>query len=186
MIEQPKNIKMEIILLPRRSDATEVQMGQYLFFNDQFINECDAISVTANSRGFTPLNTIAGVLGWERDMVNQFADVVNAREDVGINTRLTPALLLVPRVSNKLPQERLAEELFQACNAIKAKALRFTHYGLILGNFPEEQIKSILKYIVAHEDTLTLDKIYLDIDERFEQQIRGLGNNLGAPVAPVE
>lgn len=177
---------MEIEFLPRRSDATEVQMGQYLFFYDQFINECDAISVTANPTGFTPLNTIAGVLGWNRNMINNFAAAVKEKNDVGVNNNLIPILLLVPHISNSLPQERLAKELFEACNAINAKTLRFTHYGLILGNFPKEQIKSILKYIVSHANTLTLDKIYWDIDERYEQQIREIEDELRNPAAPAE
>lgn len=177
---------MEIEFLPRRSDETEVQMGQYLFFDDQFVDACDAISVTANPTGFTPLNTIAGVLGWNHNMINQLAAIVNESGEVNIKNELTPILILVPQVSNKLPQQRLAEKLFRACSAINAKTLRFTHYGLILGAFPVEQVKSILQYIIANEDTLSLKKIYWDIDERYEQQIRDLENGLRAPVEPAE
>ncbi len=176
---------MIIEFLPRKIDPTEVEMGQYLFFYDQFINECDAISVSANPSGFTPLNTITGVLGWDRDIINKFAAEVNTRNEVGINNRVSPKLLLVPHVMNSTPQLRLAEDLFQACNAIKAKTLRFTHYGLILGSFPEEQLKSIMQYIINHEDELTLEKIYWDIDERFEKEINKLWDSLRTPVAPL-
>lgn len=175
-----------IKFLSRKSDPTEVQMGQYLYFYDQFMDECDAISVSANPSGFTPLSTISSVLGWDWDMVNKFAAEVNERNEVGVSRCLSHKLLLVPHVLNNLPQYRLAEDLFKACNAIKANTLRFTHYGLILGAFPREQIKSIMEYIIDNEDSLSIEKIYWDIDERFEQEVATLWNELRNLVAPTE
>jgi hypothetical protein len=177
---------MTIKFLPRESEPTEAEMGQYLFFYDQFLDECDAISVSANATGFTPLTTISGVLSWDRDMINQFATEVNTRGEVGVNINVSPKLLLVPHVLNNKPQHKLAEDLFQACNAIKAKTLRFTHYGLILGTFPKEQIKSIMQYIVEYKDDLSLDKIYWEVDEKYKQEINELWNGLREPITAIE
>jgi hypothetical protein len=168
----------EIEFLNVRVDPAERQMGQRWNFDPSHLDTVDAISSTANVNGFVPLTAIANNMNWPAEMINNFVKSVNQNNEVGINNQLNPTLLLVPSFDRKRDQQYLINDFFNACNHLKIKTLRFTHFGYILNRFPEEQITNILQYIMDNEETLTLDRIYWDVDENHMQNILGLYNRL--------
>ncbi len=159
---------MRLIFSVREHTFDEIYMGHQLGF--PAIHGVDAISATANARGFTPLTAIARTYGWEREQLEMASAECNQRQEVAVVSALTPCLLLVPKTrgdSGWLPDaDRMLIDLLAAATHLKLISLLFTHFGFLQGRPPEMEMRRILEMLLSPSHTSTLSVMYWDIDRR--------------------
>lgn len=159
---------MRVIFCVREHTFDEIYMGHQLGF--PAIHGVDAISATANARGFTPLTAIARTYGWEREQLEMASAECNQRQEVAVVSALSPCLLLVPKTrgdSGWLPDaDRLLIDLLAAVKHLRLGSLQFTHYGFLQGRLPEMEMRRILEILLSPSHTTTLNVMYWDIDRR--------------------
>ncbi len=159
---------MRLIFCVREHTYDEIHMGHLLGF--PAILGLDAISATANARGFTPLTAIARTYGWQRDQLEAASDVCNHRQEVAVLNALSPTLLLVPQThgddGRRPAVDSLISDLLAAVDHLKIKSLHFTHFGFVQGRFPEVEVRTILETLIASLPQSSLDVLYWDIDRR--------------------
>ncbi len=159
---------MRVIFCVREHTFDEIYMGHQLGF--PAIHGVDAISATANARGFTPLTAIARTYGWEREQLELASAECNQRQEVAVVSTLSPCLLLVPKTrgdSGWLPNaDRLLIDLLAATKHLRLSSLHFTHFGFLQGRPPEMEMRRILEILLSPLHTSTLNVMYWDIDRR--------------------
>jgi hypothetical protein len=159
---------MRLIFCVREHTFDEIQMGHLLGF--PAILGLDAISATANARGFTPLTAIARTYGWQREQLEAASAQCNHRQEVAVIKALSPTLLLVPRThgdEGRLPNvDILIADLLAAVSHLKVRSLHFTHFGFVQGRFPEMEVRTILETLLGSLHQSSLDVLYWDIDRR--------------------
>ncbi len=159
---------MRLIFCVREHTFDEIQMGHLLGF--PAILGLDAISATANARGFTPLTAIARTYGWQREQLEAASAQCNHRQEVAVIKALSPTLLLVPRThgdEGRLPNvNSLIADLLAAVSHLKVRSLHFTHFGFVQGRFPEMEVRTILETLLGSLHQSSLDVLYWDIDRR--------------------
>ena len=159
---------MRVIFCVREHTFDEIYMGHQLGF--PAIHGVDAISATANARGFTPLTAIARTYGWEREHLEMASAECNQRQEVAVVSTLSPCLLLVPKTrgdSGWLPNvDRLLIDLLAAAKHLRLGSLHFTHFGFLQGRPPEIEMRRILEILLSPLHTSTLNVMYWDIDRR--------------------
>ncbi len=150
----------------------ETSMGHKYWFRPAA--DCDAISVTANAQGFTPLIAVARHFGWDYGMLEAATSACNDREEIAIVTAVVPKLLLVPATKGRGDAKFLIRDLLKATTEVATEGLHFTHFGFLQGQFPEEEISDILSEILSPRRHLTLQRFVFDIDARAEDRLYGL------------
>jgi hypothetical protein len=159
---------MRLIFCVREHTFDEIYMGHQLGF--PAIHGVDAISATANARGFTPLTAIARTYGWGREQLEMASAECNQRQEVAVVSAQTPCLLLVPKTrgdSGWLPNvDRLLIDLLAAATHLQLSSLHFTHFGFLQGRLPEMEMRRILELLLSPSHTSTLSVMYWDIDRR--------------------
>ncbi len=159
---------MRLIFCVRDHTFDEICMGHQLGF--PAIRGVDAISATANARGFTPLTAIARTFSWQRDVLEAAAAECNQRREVAVLNTLTPNLLLVPKTRGDggwLPDvDHLLTDLIAAVNHLQVRSLHFTHFGFVQGRPPEMEMRRILELWLSPLQESTLDVLYWDVDRR--------------------
>ncbi len=159
---------MRLIFCVREHTFDEIYMGHQLGF--PAIHGIDAISATANARGFTPLTAIARTYGWGREHLEMASAECNQRQEVAVVSTLTPCLLLVPKTrgdSGWLPDaDRLLIDLLAAAKHLQLGSLHFTHFGFLQGRPPEMEMRRILEMLLSPSHTSELSVMYWDIDRR--------------------
>ena len=159
---------MRLIFCVREHTYDEIHMGHMLGF--PAILGLDAISATANARGFTPLTAIARTYGWQRDQLEAASDACNHRQEVAVIKALSPTLLLVPQThgddGRRPAVDSLISDLLAAVNHLKVRSLHFTHFGFVQGCFPEVEIRTILETLLGSLHQSPLDVLFWDIDRR--------------------
>lgn len=159
---------MRLIFCVREHTFDEIYMGHQLGF--PAIHGVDAISATANARGFTPLTAIARTYGWQREYLEMASAECNHRRKVAVLNTLTPNLLLVPKTRGDggwLPDaDHLMSDLLAAAKHQQFGSLHFTHFGFLQGRPPEMEMRRILELLLSPLQTSSLSVLYWDIDRR--------------------
>jgi hypothetical protein len=159
---------MRLIFCVREHTFDEIHMGHLLGF--PAILGLDAISATANARGFTPLTAIARTYGWQHDQLEAASDVCNHRQEVAVINAMSPTLLLVPQThgdAGRRPAvDSLISDLLAAVDHLKIKSLHFTHFGFVQGRFPEVEVRTILETLLGSLPQSSIEVLYWDIDRR--------------------
>ena len=159
---------MRLIFCVREHMFDEIYMGHQLGF--PAIHGVDAISATANARGFTPLTAVARTYGWQREIIEMASDECNQRREVAVLNTLTPNLFLVPKTRGDdgwLPEaDRLLSDLLAAVNHLQLGSLHFTHFGFLQGHPPEMEMRRILELLLSPLQKTSLNVFYWDIDRR--------------------
>lgn len=155
----------------------EAEMGHAIWFHP--VAECDGISATANTRGFTPLHAIDRHFGWDRAIVSHAASTCNVKGEVCV-VGFSPKLFMVPATKGRGDAAFLIQDLLSACQASGVKALHFTHFGFIQGRLPSTEVAAIISYLFCNVNRLGLDKIVFDIDKRVEAEFFKIMDPLGS------
>lgn len=166
---------MKIIFRPCSHDPMEVIMGQAIWYTP--INDVDGISATANTEGFTPLNSIANAYDWDRNIINRASQECNSKKEIAIVRQVKPILFLVPKTKGNLDTEFLIEDLISAFNRMQIENLHFTHYGFIQNKLPETEVKKILMALNSSITKTTIKKITLDVDTRVIRKFESIFNS---------
>lgn len=143
----------------------EADMGHAIWHHP--VADCDGVSATANTQGFTPLHSIDRHFGWNREVVDSAALTCNKIGEVCV-VEFSPKLLLVPKTKGRGDAAFLIQDLLSACRASGVRVLHFTHFGFIQGRLPFAEVAAVISYIFYNVNTLGLDKIVFDIDKRVE------------------
>ena len=123
----------------------EIEMGHKIFFRPY--DDADAISATANARGFTPLTAIVRLYRWDRELIKKAAGKCNLLNEVVIVDEVTPTLLLVPRGREVSQVARLTENLIESASQLDCKILHFTHFGFTQGRYPTQETQTIMRVL---------------------------------------
>jgi hypothetical protein len=133
---------MEICFNVVRHIFDEVEMGHKIFFRP--CDDADAISATANTRGFTPLTAIVRRYRWDRELIKKAAEECNSLNEVIIVDEVKPTLLLVPKTREVSEIAQLTENLIESASQLDCKILHFTHFGFTQGRYPTQETLTII------------------------------------------
>lgn len=160
---------MEIIFRESLHSSEEISMGHKIWFTAPF--EFDALSATANVRGFTPLTAIARRYDWDANLMDNASVQCNQRKEICVLTSLKPKLLLVPSTKGVGAADFLIKDLIAAANAIDVDVLNFTHFGFVQTRLPILEITSILNVLLDPQLQSTIRVLIWDIDFRFKVEM---------------
>ena len=159
---------MRLIFCVREHTFDEIYMGHPLGF--PAIHGVEAISATANARGFTPLTAIARTYGWQREYLEMASADCNRRQEIAVVSNVTPRLLLVPKTRGDggwLPDaDHLLIDLLAAVKHLRLRSLHFTHFGFLQGRPPVMEMRRLLELLLSPLQTSSLSVLYWDIDRR--------------------
>lgn len=155
---------MKISFRPIQHTFDEVIMGQAIWFRP--INGVDAVSATANARGFTPLTSIARAYEWTRETIDEAVNQCNEKNEVAVLDLFEPNLFLVPKTKGQSNTLFYITDLLKAINHMRFETLHFTHYGFIQDKLPSEEIEKILEVMLNPLTQSTLKQVIWDIDVR--------------------
>ena len=159
---------MKIIFLPHKNTDEEIQLGQKINFTP--IHGLQAISVTANLNGFTPM---AAVLEYLKVKKKTLIKEVHHCSFSGIVKLIPgwPNIILVPPTRGPTYRNKWIEyymiQILKICNAENFKELQFNHYGFINGTFQKGEVSRILSVLLNPLIYTTLEAIYWEIDARY-------------------
>jgi len=129
-------------------------------YKDYQNNPTFAISVTANTRGFLPARSYISMYGLNLDKIQNIEDQCNDSNKCIFIEDTEPKVIVVPHTKGKDSQDTIDNFLhIISCN--KIEALHFTHYNWLL-TFPEEEIRLLLKTLIAPKLITSLKEIYID------------------------
>lgn len=104
----------------------------------------DAVSLTANASGFTPLAAVACCYSYDSRLLTRASDACNQNGEICILRELNPTAFLVPRTRGKEKSKFLIEDLLNAVEAEQKTTLHFTHFHH-LHSFPTKELSVILE-----------------------------------------
>ncbi len=125
----------------------------------------DAISVTANFKGFTVLRGVTSRFKWDEKLIEKAASECNTKRQVCIVDLVNPILLLVPKTKAKDSVADLALDLVKAADTIGIRNLYFTHYAHIFNKLPKGEIVEILTTFLNPNLQIRLESIFWQIDK---------------------
>jgi len=157
---------MKIELNPVSISPDEIQMGMRMRFKPGEL-AADALSVTANTGGFTTLTAVARYYHWPAKEVTQAAKECNARNEIAVLKKFRPLLLLVPHTQDGSRAAGLMQDLLDACASCFVKTLHFTHYGMLLSREPLQEMEIIFKFLKKHKNESLPQTLVWDIDDRY-------------------
>ena len=161
---------MQIIFKSIQHNPQEIIMGQYIWFYP--CDGVDAISVTANSEGFTAQNRVGQFLEYTQDDMVTAANICNSKYEIAVLNKRFTTFFLVPQTRGQKDSILLIQDLVNACNALEIKTLHFTHYGFVQKKLPENEIIEIFKLILNPKTHTTLESIVWDIDLRAKNTLK--------------
>jgi hypothetical protein len=166
---------MRIILRSHTNTDEEIASGQKVGFTS--IRGIDAISVTANLNGATPLSAVLQYLNIDKKTIRKIADYSNINGHVEL-VKNWPNLILLPPTRAEIGRHKDVEfytiKMLKICNAENFKELHFTHYGFMNGIFQKLEIRRILAIMLNPLIYTTLETIYWEIDSRYIDEMREL------------
>ena len=167
---------MKIILRSHTNTDEEIESGQKVGFSS--MRGIDAISVTANLNGVTPLSAVIKYLNIDKKTVRKVAVYSNINGQVKLVKNWYPNLILLPPTRAETGRNKNVEfytiQLIKICNAENFKNLHFTHYGFINGVFQRWEIRKILSIFLNPLIYTTLETVYWEIDSRFIDEMKNL------------
>jgi len=166
---------MRIILRSHTNSEEEINSGQKAGFTS--IRGIDAISVTANLNGATPLSAVLQYLKVDKKTIRKIVDYSNINGRVEL-VKNRPNLILLPPTRAEIGRHKDVEfyaiKMLKICNAENFKELHFTHYGFMNGIFQKLEIRRILTILLNPLVYSTLETIYWEIDSRYIDEMRDL------------
>jgi hypothetical protein len=166
---------MRIILRSHTNTDEEIASGQKVGFTS--IRGIDAISVTANLNGTTPMSAVLKYLNVDKKTIRKIADYSNTNGHVEL-FKYWPNLILLPPTRAEIGRHKDVEfytiKMLKICNAENFKELHFTHYGFMNGIFQKLEIRRILAIMLNPLIYTTLETIYWEIDSRYIDEMKDL------------
>lgn len=138
--------------------------------------EADGVSVTANSRLGSPLNSIISVLNYDHEMVGRASKRTNRAQQIATLNCLSPKLFLVPKSDGGSNVEKISDELMDAVSEARVQNLNFTHYGFVKEKLPVQEIMEVLKSMNKVRIESSLNTVIWDIDRRHIEEMKRIEN----------
>ena len=140
---------MKLVFRSHTNTPEEIQLGHKVGFTT--IEGIDAISVTANLKGYTPFTAVLRHLEYDKEEFQKMTD--NCKDGtVELFSRLRPSLILVPPTRGNTGRNRSIEhyvsKTLQICNAENFKSLHFSHFGFINSEFQQLEIFKIFSVLL--------------------------------------
>jgi hypothetical protein len=150
---------------PRLDFKTMIQVSINADSPFTIVQGAEGVSATASAEGFTPVYSIAQSYGWKIPL-REACTECNRRGEVAVINQVHPILFLVPRTHGKTTDEFLISDLIAAAENQRITKLHFSHFGFILGNLPEKEVRVVLTYLKSKVDTVHLHEVVMDVDPR--------------------
>ena len=166
---------MQFTFRVQKNTDGEIQLGHKLSFT--VAEGVDAISISANPNGFTPLTAAFRALHLDhKDFEDEIIDC--RKQNIVIELKNQPfnslKLILVPptrgRTSKHHTYEYYMTRILEICNVNNSKNLHFTHYGFLNGGYHLDEVLRVMKTLLHPLAFTTLEHIYFEIDERYYRE----------------
>ena len=138
----------------------------------QELTQVDAISLTANTAGFTVCNAVLGNYGKDEERLKVLANKCNLEQKVMYAADVKPNLIFVPKINKTEDVTNIIEDVVKAANVMAVKRLRFTHYMVVFDKLPEQQIATILDCLLDKDIATTLEEVVIEIDKKFKRKLQ--------------
>ncbi len=141
------------------------------------LDNYDAISLTAGNFTANPNNFNFLPYGLTNDKTlkeqyKSFFDRVNTTQEVGVMNQFhSPTYFLVPKTKGENPIDLILSDLFEAIKRLNKKNLLMTHWMYLNSNYPETEIRSLISFLKTKHDGTNLEKLYIDIDDRYHERL---------------
>jgi hypothetical protein len=166
---------MQLIFRVQKNTDGEIQLGHKLSFTVE--KYADAISVSANSNGFTPMNAVFRSMELDQ---NEYESEITACKkenkviEIDYPYYFNRKIILVPptrgRTNKYDTYEYYTVRILEICNFYKLNTLHFTHYGFLNGGYNLDEVLRVMKTLFHPLAFTTLEKIYFEIDERYSNE----------------
>jgi hypothetical protein len=166
---------MQFIFRIQKNTETEIDLGHKVSFT--VADGADALSVSANSNGFTPLTAAFRAMYLDPKIFeDQILDCRRSNKVVELKNTIfdNPKIILVPPtrgITGKFSTyEYYAVRILEICNLHKLKNLHFTHYGFLNGGYDFIEVQRVMTTLLHPLIFTTLEKIYFEIDYRYSDE----------------
>ena len=155
---------MQIVLRPIQHSSDEYAMGQCLIWPPA---DTDAISCTYNMTGFTPMAAVLRSLKLDK---NRFLSpgIKNAhcQRDIRCISFGEPYPNIITSAKSKSwgDDSDMTAMILHTVEDSFCKSLCFTHFGFILGKFPDAAFLYSLQTLALGDTFTTLSRIVVDVD----------------------
>jgi hypothetical protein len=170
---------MQFTFRVQKNTDGEIQLGHKLSFT--LADGVDALSVSANSNGFTPLTAVFRTMYLDyKEFEKEILDC--RKENIVVELKnphySVPKIILVPptrgRTSKHHTYEYYMTRILEICNLNKSKKLHFTHYGFLNGGYYFDEVLRVMTTLLHPLAFTTLEHIYFEIDERFYREFSNI------------
>jgi hypothetical protein len=170
---------MKFTFRVQKNTDSEIKLGHKLSFT--VAEDIDAISISANPNGFTPLTAAFRAMNLNH---KDFEDEIFAcrKQDVVIELKNQPfnslKIILVPPTRG-LPTKHHTYEYYmtrilEICNINNLKNLHFTHYGFLNGGYHLDEVLRVMTTLLHPLVFKTLEHIYFEVDERYYREFTSI------------
>ena len=161
---------MRIHIRPVTHTEEELELGSVVFYEP--VITVDAISVTADEKGFSTLKAVTRFLKYDIQHAVKIAATVNARGKSYVLPLEDPTLIFVPKAATVSDDGEYVRDMLEACEFERCYILNFTQYNLIVGNFPSAQIITALSIMKKFQSDSGPYKIWFDMDVRYIKEFQ--------------
>ena len=146
--------------------------------NGQWIDiTVDSISCTFNQNAQSPMASVSKVLGIDRDLLfggYQRRELNDEQFHVHIHRTCSPLFLTTSKMRTWDDATHATSEITRVANAEGCRSLCMTHFMCILGKFPTAAFFHCLQMAAITEHQDHLEKVIIDVDERYIDVARNL------------
>jgi hypothetical protein len=136
--------------------------------------EADSVSITANPMPGAPLSLVAERLNLDRARLHKAAVKSNRHSKIAVLENMTPRIFLIPKTTGNRDASGLIDDFLESAKASDSQVINFTHYGLIKGEVPEVEIRSVFQRLAQRGADSGIKVIVWDVDARHLQRFRSL------------
>lgn len=142
--------------------------------------KADAISCTYDMDGFTLMNAVLIAYGLDREHFRSCA-----RMHEGTQFRVIahgdekPLVITTTKTERWDSEPGATQQIIMAADAERCESLCMTHFGFILGDFPDNAFLSCLEALRNAGAQEYLQRVIVDVDDRYHVQALNLSMSVG-------
>ncbi len=137
--------------------------------------KADAISCTYDMDGFTLMNDVLIAHGMDREHFRGCARMHEGRQfRVIAHGDEKPLVITTTKTERWDSEPGATQQIIMAADAERCESLCMTHFGFILGSFPEDAFRRCLETLRKAGAQKYLQRVIVDVDDRYHVQALSL------------
>ena len=165
-------IAMEIIFRPMAYEPNMNPVNRTIGYVRSL--EADSVSVTSNPMPGSPLSIVAKRLNLDRARIHKAAVKSNRHSKIAVLEHMNLKIFLIPKTTGNEDASGLIDDLLESAKECGSEVINFTHYGLIKGEVPVAEVRSIFRRFAQRGTYSGIKVIVWDVDARHLQAFRAL------------